>query len=140
MQANSRPTGPTARFLLPAALGFCAALILVGLIALADTWGPPHREGSAPIQQPTSIAYADGRTHYVALVRTRTWLFRRDDTYSLYSGSDPGLSYGHFVDIRITGEDHPSLESADWQPEGVRLHLTSGHELFIPAKEFTFGR
>ncbi|MFE7744263.1 hypothetical protein [Nocardia sp. NPDC057455] len=128
-------TGPFARLLLGAVLG-CATLAFV----FADT-GLHRFEAVQRIAQPEHVEYPeDTATHYVGIVRTRSWLLGRHQTYEVYTGRFPDLTYGHFVEIAITDVERPVLREADWRPEGVHIRFESGHELFVPAKAFLGGR
>lgn len=54
-------------------------------------------------------------------------------------------SAGHFADYtpNAQGRDMASyLEGAevDWQPDGLTFREPSGHEVFVPAEQFTGGR
>ncbi len=128
--------GPFARLLLGAVLGVCVTLAIV----LADT-GLHRFEAVQRMAQPEHVEYPeDTATHYVGIVRKRSRLLGRHQTYEVYTGRSPDLSYGHFVEIAITGVERPVLREADWRPEGVRIRFESGHELFVPAEKFLGGR
>jgi hypothetical protein len=55
-------------------------------------------------------------------------------------GSDPSLSYGHRVDINTTAAESFGVRATEWTAAGLRIRFTTGHELFVPAAEFTGGR
>ncbi|WP_327110556.1 hypothetical protein OHB12_22540 [Nocardia sp. NBC_01730] len=128
--------GPFARLLLGAVLGVCATLAIV----LADT--SLHRfEAVQRMTQPEHVEYPeDTATHYVGIVRKRSWLLGRPQTYEVYTGRFPDLIYGHFVEIAITNVERPVLREVDWRLEGVHIRFDSGHELFVPAKAVLGGR
>lgn len=128
--------GPFVRLLLGAVLGGCATLAIV----LADT--ALHRfEAVQRMAQPEHVEYPeDTATHYVGIVRKRSWLLGRPQAYEVYTGRSSDLIYGHFIEIAITNVERPVLREADWRPEGVHIRFESGHELFIPAEAFLGGR
>ncbi|MFI9244002.1 hypothetical protein ACIGXF_15730 [Streptomyces sp. NPDC053086] len=59
--------------------------------------------------------------------------------YRMVIGPDPGLSYGHRVDVDA---DLGALgtESTTWTRPGVRVRFPTGHETFVPARFFLQGR
>ncbi|MEV6319919.1 hypothetical protein AB0M45_01805 [Nocardia sp. NPDC051787] len=135
-RAGMSPAGPFARLLLAVVLGGCATLAIV----LADT-GLHRFEAVQSLAQPEHVQYPeDTATHYVGIVRHRSWLLGRHQAYEVYTGRSPDLIYGHFVEIAITGVERPVLREADWRTEGVHIRFESGHELFVPASAFLGGR
>lgn len=117
---------------------------LVTVIALVLVAGPKNHVVRA-WDQPASVTYPDGREHHLAVLRRGTSLGAvipldfLQPQYVLYTGSDPGYSYGHFVDVTVTGGSFDGA-TTEWMADGVRLTLTSGHEVFVPADAFTGGR
>ncbi|OEV06290.1 hypothetical protein AN219_35090 [Streptomyces nanshensis] len=117
--------------LLGAVLG--AALTAVLLTVL---WWPRsevvHRSGAPP-----SVTYKDGSRHHLGLVREHSLSGR--ESWRLVVGRDPGLAYGHMLDVDAS-LGAGGIESTEWTTAGVRIRFTAGHELFVPARLFTYGR
>jgi hypothetical protein len=113
--------------------------VLVTLTVVALDTGLHRRDGLGRAAQPGTIRYPDQSTHYVGLLERRSWIFGRHQAYELYIGRDSSLSYGHHVVLDFTG-GRPRLAGATWQAEGVLVRLGSGHEVFVPARYFMFGR
>ncbi|MFG1948232.1 hypothetical protein [Nonomuraea sp. NPDC048826] len=118
------------------------ALLLAGLLAgvaimVAGHW--PQTEVVYRSEQPPSVTYDDGSTHHLGLIR-RGSVFG-DATHLLVVGRDPGLGYGHWVNVHTPflapGKE---VEETEWTAEGVRVRFAGGHELFVPARHFQNGR
>ncbi|MFC5746663.1 hypothetical protein [Actinomadura rugatobispora] len=92
------------------------------------------------LQQPSTIQYPDESQHYIGLQEGRSLIFGRVVEHQIYAGRDSGLGYGHFVEIELPVGDRPVLKDAVWEPAGVRARFASGHELFVPARSFMYGR
>lgn len=114
-----------------------ALALLVG--ALLDLWLVRH-EALDLQTQPESVKYEDGSVHYAGVVRRQSRLLGRHKEYRLYTGRDPGMSYGHYVTVGFTGSERPILTVARWERDGVRARFASGHEIFVPARHFIHGR
>ena len=127
---------PPARILLRAGAGF---LLLVLLALLLTEVTATRNENLERREQPPAVRYTDGNTHYAGLVRERSLVLGRERSHWLYTGSDPGMGYGHFVRLDLTGV-RAEFEDVRWTREGVRVRFTSGHEIFVPARYFTGGR
>ncbi len=85
----------------------------------------------------STVSYKDKSRHYLGLVRRHPLSGR--ESYTLTIGRDPGLSYGHPLDIDAD-IGAGGVESTDWTAAGVRVQFVTGHELFVPARFFTHGR
>jgi hypothetical protein len=66
-------------------------------------------------------------------------VFGRHRTYELFVGRDPTLKYGHAMEVGFTST-RPEIQNVRWEPAGVRILFRSGHEAFIPARSFMYGR
>jgi hypothetical protein len=120
-----------------------AAVILALLAASAITvldGGLSRRDVLERQAQPAGVRYEDDRKHYIGVLRVRSRLLGRTKEYELYTGSDPSLMYGHYVELAFTGEERPVLKDAVWEPHGVRARFASGHEVLVPARKFMYGR
>lgn len=122
-------------------MGFAGLLVGVfGTLALVVADTQLHRSRTLDrATQPSTVRYPDQSTHYVGVVERRSWIFGRHQAYELYAGRDPSFSYGHYMVVDVTG-GRPGLAEVTWRPEGVRVRLESGHEIFVPARYFMFGR
>jgi len=109
----------------------------LGIVLLDGTMDRPHRLNR--LEQPPAVTYPDGSRHYIGLVERRSLLFGRVVEHQLYAGRDANMSYGHFVTLDVTGS-RPVLTGASWERDGVRARFTSGHEVFVPARYFMYGR
>lgn len=120
-------------------LGLIAVLVIGVALILADTqlsrWDKLQQ-----FAQPAEVTYADGSTHYAGLLERRSWVLGRHTEWEIYTGRYPEMGYGHFVSFDWSGSARPVIRDAEWSPEGVRVRFESGHELFVPADAFTFGR
>ncbi|MEV5828055.1 hypothetical protein AB0L25_21120 [Spirillospora sp. NPDC052242] len=110
------------------------------LLAVVIVDGPLHRtaEIGEVERQPSSVRYEDGSVHYAAVIEKSSLLFGRHQSYELYTGRDPGLSYGHYVRIDFGGR--PEIESARWDETGVQVTFASRHRVFVPARHYLGGR
>ncbi|MEV4091684.1 hypothetical protein [Streptosporangium saharense] len=118
-----------------APLRLLGALVLgvalgVGL-SVAACW--PRSEVLHRSTQPPTVAYGDGSSHLLALVR-RSSLF--GESHEIVVGRDPSLSYGHRVGVEVSAP----VRAAEWTEAGVRVSFGTGHELFVPAEQFVGGR
>lgn len=145
-QGTREAAGTPARRTRPArwaAGGFVAGLlvaVVVTLTAVLLDHALHHRRVLGNVVQPAAVSYPDGARHHAAVVDYRGLLSRRHQSYELFVGSDPSLNYGHWVTLEFTGEDRPVIEEARWEQAGVRVRFESGHELFVPARFFMYGR
>ena len=121
-------------------------IVVVAVLVLACCVGVGWLAGSSRdvlhvVEQPTSITYADKRTHFVALksVQPRGGEIFGRRTYEIWAGSDPSVNDGHIVAIHILGA-RPTRIDAEWRDDGVLVRFPSGHSLFLPASTFTGGR
>ncbi|MEO3828164.1 hypothetical protein [Actinomadura sp. B10D3] len=138
---------PASRRRRPVRLLFAAALavllvllVLTAAVILDRLLGRTSVVGGVQ-QQPASVKYQDGRTHYAAVTHTRSWVFDRHVNYRLYTGSDPSLHYGYFVRLGFgMPEQRPVIKAVKWDDRGVRVTFASGHEVFVPARHFVGGR
>lgn len=88
-------------------------------------------------RQSSTTAYGDGSQHHLGLKRQHT--LSGQESYSLMIGRDPGLSYGHLLDVDA-GLAAEGIEKTEWTRAGVRIRFATGHTLFVPARSFTYGR
>lgn len=124
----------------PARIGLLLFGAFLGITALVVVSWESHSPGQAFVQ-PDSVTYDDDRGHRVGIVTEHQWF--PGDEYLLYAGSDPGMSYGHFVELGegpLGGEGPPRITAAKWTKQGVDVTLATGHRVFIPADLFTGGR
>ncbi|MGI5268045.1 hypothetical protein ACQEUU_02705 [Nonomuraea sp. CA-218870] len=118
------------------------ALLLAGLITgitimVAGRW--PQAEVVHRSEQPATVTYADDSAHHLGLIRRDT-LFG-DPSHLVVVGRDPGFGHGHWVDLHTSLiEPGEEVAGTEWTADGVRLRLTSGHELYVPARHFLGGR
>ncbi|MFI9561008.1 hypothetical protein [Nonomuraea endophytica] len=101
-------------------------------LSVAAWW--PQSEVVYRSDQPSTVAYADGSKHLLALVR-KSALLR--ESHQIVVGRDPSHSYGHRVDIETSAD---SVKTTEWTTAGVRVLFDTGHELFIPTRYFIGGR
>ncbi|MEU6060999.1 hypothetical protein [Streptomyces sp. NPDC047097] len=110
--------------------------MLLTSVVMAVLWWPWSEvayRGTAP----ASVAYEDGSPHHLGLVHE--WTLSGRHSYTLVIGRDPGLSYGHRLDIdpEMAGQ---GVASTVWTADGVRVRFPTGHELLVPARFFLHGR
>ncbi|WP_307787352.1 MULTISPECIES: hypothetical protein [Streptomyces] len=114
--------------------------ILVGVVltvgAVTVLWWP-RTEVTYRSTAPSSVAYDDESTHYLGLVHKHTLSGRH--TYGVVIGRDPGLSYGHWVQVS-PDLGAPGIKSTTWTKAGVRVRFLTGHEVFVPARFYLYGR
>lgn len=130
LRGRRRPTG-LGRTVLGAVVG--SALTASVLTVL---WWP-RSEVVHRSHEPSQVTYEDTSRHYAGLVREHTLSGR--ESFHLMIGRDPGLSYGHRVDVDA-GLGAGGIGATDWTSAGVRVHFAGGHSLFVPARYFTYGR
>ncbi|MGI5350606.1 hypothetical protein ACQEU8_20875 [Streptomyces sp. CA-250714] len=116
-------------------LGCVVGIALTAVVLTVLVW--PRSDVVHRSQDTSTRTYSDSSRHYLGLVREQKWL--GDETYHLKVGRDPGLSYGHSVDVDSTAGAE-GIESTDWTTDGVRVQFRTGHGLFVPAKYFEHGR
>src|SRR5262245_30659974 len=115
----------------------------VSLVALAVVLFVLQMRQPSEVQrfeQPSSVTYADGRTHLAVLWHVETpasKLGLSNSHYELLLGSSP--EHGHIVRVEADGLAPADLD-VSWEPDGARVTYGSGRELFVPAESFTFGR
>lgn len=99
-----------------------------------------HLPGSRTVHrshQPQKVTYGDDSRHHIKLVREET--LYGAESYRLTVGRDPGLSYGHTLEID-PALGRAGIESEEWTAAGLRIEFGTGHTLFVPARQFTYGR
>ena len=114
--------------------------LIVGVVVCAGATIALRRPAQQTLytsEQPGTVAYDDGSSHVIALIRDHSPL---EDSFRLYAGRDPSLHYGHFIDVDLPGIADEPVQSTQWTREGVRIRFGTGHELFVPAASFTGGR
>lgn len=116
-------------------LGGVLGAALTGVLLAVLWW--PRSEVVHRTSAPASLSYPDESPHHLGLVREHSLVGR--DSWRLVVGRDAGLSYGHMLDVdaRLGAG---GIEAAEWTPAGVRVRFAEGHELFVPARQFTHGR
>ncbi|TXS51938.1 hypothetical protein EAO77_22395 [Streptomyces sp. t39] len=116
-------------------LGMVGGILLTAVFMTVMWW--PRHEVVHRTEAPSSVVYEDESRHFLGLVHEYTRSGRH--TYRLVIGRDPGLSYGHWVEV---GGFHAveGVESTVWTVAGVRVRFRTGHEVFVPAEYFLFGR
>lgn len=112
-----------------------AGALLTAVLATVLWW--PRTEVTYRSSAPSSIAYADGSAHFLGLVHTYSPSGRQ--SYRMVVGRDPGLSYGHWLDVDAA-LGRSGIEAVTWTESGVRVRFPSGHEVFVPARSFLGGR
>ncbi|MFD3807248.1 hypothetical protein ACFWSF_15815 [Streptomyces sp. NPDC058611] len=97
----------------------------------------PRTEVTYRSSAPPSLVYDDRSPHFLGLVHEHSLSGR--DSYRMVIGRDSGLSYGHHLDIDAAlGSE--GIESTTWTESGVRVRFPTGHEVFVPARSFLYGR
>ncbi|MFF5970104.1 hypothetical protein ACFY7C_01115 [Streptomyces sp. NPDC012769] len=109
---------------------------MVTVVAVTALWWP-RTEVTYRNTAPSAVVYADKSEHFLGIVHKHTLSGRHE--YLLVVGRDPGFSYGHLVHIDPVLATE-GIESTTWTESGVRLRFRTGHELFVPARSFLFGR
>ncbi|MFF6776477.1 hypothetical protein ACFY8W_23370 [Streptomyces sp. NPDC012637] len=116
-------------------LGVVCGVVLTGCLVTVLRW--PQDEVTYRSAAPASLVYPDEASHHLALVR-RSTLFG-SDTFRLFVGRQPTPAYGHWLDVDAAlGQQ--GVESTEWTREGVRVRFPKGHEVFVPARAFLYGR
>ncbi|MGP4001672.1 hypothetical protein [Streptomyces sp. 8N706] len=116
-------------------LGGVAGIVLTASLLTVLWW--PRSEVVHRDRAPSTVTYDDRSKHYVGLIRQHTLSGR--ESYRLTIGRDPGLSYGHSLDIDTSlGAD--GIKATEWTTTGVRVRFATGHDVFVPARLFMFGR
>ncbi|MFF7178053.1 hypothetical protein [Streptomyces sp. NPDC008121] len=116
-------------------LGGVAGALLTGAFLTVLWW--PQSDVVYRSTAPSSVAYADRSPHFLGLVHEHTPSGRH--SYRLIIGRDPSLSYGHWLDVDAAlGAE--GIHSTTWTESGVRVLFRTDHEVFVPARSFTFGR
>ncbi|AZM93538.1 hypothetical protein D1J60_33725 [Streptomyces sp. W1SF4] len=116
-------------------LGVVAGVVLTAVFLTVVWW--PRTEVTYRSTAPSSVVYADEAQHYLELVHRHTPSGR--DTYRIVAGRYTGAAYGHWLDVDTTVAEK-GIESTAWTQDGVRVRFTTGHEMFVPARFFMFGR
>ncbi|WP_328862348.1 hypothetical protein [Streptomyces sp. NBC_00306] len=118
-----------------ALLAGAAGVALTAVFFTVLWW--PRSDVTYRSSAPSSVTYEDDSAHHLGLVHEHTLSGRH--SYRLVIGRDPGLSYGHWVGVDTDlGAD--GIESTTWTTAGVRVRFPTGHEVFVPAKFFLYGR
>ncbi|MFC9293001.1 hypothetical protein ACFTWH_06350 [Streptomyces sp. NPDC057011] len=112
-----------------------AGVLLTAVLLTALWW--PQREITYRADAPSSVVYADGSPHSLALVHEHTLSGRH--SYRMVIGRDAVASYGHWVGIDTT-LGAKGIEATTWTESGVRVRFSTGHEVFVPARFFLYGR
>ncbi|MFF5446414.1 hypothetical protein [Streptomyces sp. NPDC012888] len=115
--------------------GVVAGVLSCGAVLTVLWW--PRTEVAYRGTAPSSVAYEDGSPHFLGLVHIHTLSGRH--SYRLVVGRDPGLAYGHWLDVDAAPAS-AGVESATWTESGVRVRFATGHEVFVPARSFLHGR
>ncbi|MFG3345683.1 hypothetical protein ACGF1Z_11560 [Streptomyces sp. NPDC048018] len=119
----------------PVLWGFVCGVVLTGCLVTALRW--PQEEVTYRSAAPSSLIYPDEAPHHLALVRRST--LSGSETFRLFVGRQPNPSYGHWIDVDAALGQR-GVESTEWTSEGVRVRFPTGHEVFIPARAFLYGR
>jgi hypothetical protein len=116
------------------AVGIAVTLGVVAIDGVAQ-----DRDMVNQVRQPATVKYPDGFTHVAALWSVRSFVVKRRRPYELSVGSN--LTYAHRVGLDVSGSGGPPvIASATWDARGVLIRLRSGHEVFVPARYFLYGR
>ncbi|MFD9407106.1 hypothetical protein ACFWBN_08815 [Streptomyces sp. NPDC059989] len=110
--------------------------VLLTVALLTVLWWP-QSEVTYRSSAPSSVAYADESPHFLTLVHEHNLSGRH--SYKMVIGRYSGVSYGHWVDIDTT-LGAKGIESTAWTEAGVTVRFPTGHEVFVPARFFMFGR
>ncbi|MEW2556179.1 hypothetical protein AB0957_31205 [Streptomyces zhihengii] len=137
MSEPARPAARPSRWggVVRVLLGVVGGVLLTAVFMTVMWW--PRSEVLHRAEAPASVVYEDGSPHFLGLVHRHTLSGRHD--YRLVIGRDPGLSYGHWVDVGAF-EAVEGVQSTAWTAEGVRVRFRTGHEVFVPAEYFLHGR
>jgi hypothetical protein len=120
------------------AAGFVVALgVTLGVLALDGL--ARDRDVVSQVRQSAGVKYPDKAGHVAVLWSVRSFVFKRREPYELLVGTTP--TYGHRLKIDARGTGGPqAIVSTAWDPRGVLVRLRSGHEVFVPARYFLYGR
>jgi hypothetical protein len=116
---------------------------LVALVLLAGGLGVLSLRRTKLVEtfdQPRSVTYRDGYRHQATLwhiTGVGTPVGFGPDHYEVVLGASS--THGHVVQLDATGFDPTDLD-VSWEVTGARLTYGSGHQVFVPAEEFLFGR
>ncbi|WP_392896451.1 hypothetical protein [Streptomyces sp. LN699] len=116
-------------------LGVVAGVLLTVMVMTGLWW--PQRDVTYRSSAPSAVVYADESAHFLALVHEHTLSGRH--SYRMVIGRDPTPSYGHWVDVDAA-LGAKGIESTTWTESGVRVRFPTGHEIFVPARSFLYGR
>ncbi|MEU5219843.1 hypothetical protein AB0G79_27150 [Streptomyces sp. NPDC020807] len=119
----------------PFLVGLVCGVVLAGCLLTALRW--PQDDVTYRSTPPPSLVYPDDAPHHLALVR-RSSLYG-SDTFRLFIGRGPTPAYGHWLDVDAALGQR-GVESTRWTREGVRVRFPGGHEVFVPARAFLYGR
>ncbi|MEU2830999.1 hypothetical protein ABZ667_20325 [Streptomyces lavendulae] len=109
--------------------------MLTSVVVTVLWW--PRTEVTYRSDAPSALVYADRVPHSLALVHSHTPSGRH--SYKMVIGGENVQTYGHWVDIDTAlGKD--GIESTTWTQAGVRVRFPTGHEVFVPARFFLYGR
>ncbi|MGO4457741.1 hypothetical protein AB4039_10595 [Streptomyces sp. M-16] len=118
-----------------ALLGGVAGVVLTAVVMTVLWW--PRTEVTYRSTAPSAVLYQDGVPHSLALVHSHTLSGRH--SYRMVIGRESVGTYGHWVDVDTAlGKD--GIESTTWTQDGVRVRFPTGHEVFVPARFFLYGR
>ncbi|MGI5447305.1 hypothetical protein ACQEVM_16275 [Streptomyces sp. CA-243310] len=116
-------------------LGIVAGILLTVTVTTVLWW--PQRDVTYRSAAPAAVVYPDEAAHFLALVHVHTLSGRH--SYKMVIGREPTPSYGHWVDVDAAlGAE--GVESTTWTESGVRVRFPTGHEIFVPARPFLYGR
>ncbi|WMX43591.1 hypothetical protein [Streptomyces roseicoloratus] len=119
----------------PALLGLVCGIVMTGCLVTVLRW--PQDEVTYRSAPPPSLIYPDQAPHHLALVRRST--LSGSDTFRLFIGRQPTPAYGHWLDVDAA-LGRQGVESVQWTRDGVRVRFPKGHEVFVPARAFLYGR
>ncbi|MEU9303918.1 hypothetical protein [Streptomyces sp. NPDC048269] len=106
-------------------------------VALMTVLWWPRTEVTYRSSAPSAVVYEDQWPHSLGLVHEHTLSGRH--SYRMVIGRDSSVSYGHWVEIDpYLGAK--GIESTTWTESGVRVRFPTGHEVFVPARFFQYGR
>ncbi|MFJ3922222.1 hypothetical protein [Streptomyces sp. NPDC090022] len=110
-------------------------MVLTAVLLTVAWW--PRTEVTYRSSAPAAVVYDDRFPHSLALVHEYTLSGRHSYRMVIGRGSHP--SYGHWVDVdSVLGAE--GIESTTWTESGVRVRFPTGHEVFVPARFFLYGR
>ncbi|CAM5402763.1 hypothetical protein GCM10010329_82340 [Streptomyces spiroverticillatus] len=121
--------------MLPALLGAVAGVVLTVSLITALRW--PQDEVVHRSTPPPSLVYPDKAPHHLLVVRRSSLCGA--DAYRLVIGRGSTPAYGHWLDLDAA-LGQAGVRSTVWTQDGVRIRFPQGHELFVPARSFLYGR